>query len=125
MPDLSADRSAILEQLQQADDAAERLLRGKTRAQANWQPQQGTSREHPAKDHARMVFEMVHPEYGAARAHAIQGAGKDDSNRSWRSSGLTRFLGISCPRAARPGVLGSRQLQSGSLQEPVRATASF
>jgi hypothetical protein len=43
MPDLSADRNAILEQLQQADDAAERLLNGKTREQASWQPKQGTS----------------------------------------------------------------------------------
>ncbi len=43
MPDLSADRTAILEQLKQADQAAERLLRGKSRAQANWQPNHGTS----------------------------------------------------------------------------------
>ena len=43
MPDLSADRHAILEQLKQADDAAERLLNGKSREQANWQPKQGTS----------------------------------------------------------------------------------
>jgi hypothetical protein len=43
MPDLSADRHAILEQLKQADDAAERLLRGKSREQANWQPKHGTS----------------------------------------------------------------------------------
>lgn len=43
MPDLSADRNAILEQLKQAEDAAVRLLNGKTREQANWQPKQGTS----------------------------------------------------------------------------------
>ena len=43
MPDLSADRNSILEQLKQAEDAAERLLSGKSREQANWQPNQGTS----------------------------------------------------------------------------------
>jgi hypothetical protein len=43
MPGLSADRSAILEQLKQSEDAAERLLSGKSREQANWQPKQGTS----------------------------------------------------------------------------------
>jgi hypothetical protein len=99
MPDLSSDRHAIPEQLKQSDDAAERLLRGKTREQANWQPKHGTSwsmwqcfdhlarinrvccqallaavehpretPESPPNDHARMVFEMVHEAYGAARA---------------------------------------------------------
>ena len=43
MPDLSADRNAILEQLQRAEDAAARLLSGKSREQVNWQPNQGTS----------------------------------------------------------------------------------
>jgi len=43
MPDLSADRNSILEQLKQAEDAAERLLRGKSREQANWQPNQAAS----------------------------------------------------------------------------------
>jgi len=43
MPDLSADRNSILEQLKQAEDAAERLLSAKSREQANWQPNQGTS----------------------------------------------------------------------------------
>ncbi len=43
MPDLSSDRHAILEQLKHSDDAAERLLRGKSREQANWQPKQATS----------------------------------------------------------------------------------
>jgi hypothetical protein len=43
MPDLSADRNSILEQLKQAEDAAGRLLGGKSREQANWQPNQGTS----------------------------------------------------------------------------------
>ena len=43
MPVLSADRNAILEQLKQAEDAAERLLGGKSREQANWQPNQGAS----------------------------------------------------------------------------------
>jgi hypothetical protein len=43
MPVLSADRSAILEQLKQAENAAERLLGGKSREQANWQPNQGAS----------------------------------------------------------------------------------
>jgi hypothetical protein len=43
MPDLSADRNSILEQLKQAEDAAERLLSGKSREQANWQPNHGTS----------------------------------------------------------------------------------
>jgi DinB superfamily len=43
MPDLSANRNSILEQLKQAEDAAERLLNGKSREQANWQPNQGTS----------------------------------------------------------------------------------
>jgi hypothetical protein len=43
MPDLSSDRHALLEQLKQSDDAAERLLRGKSREQANWQPKQATS----------------------------------------------------------------------------------
>jgi hypothetical protein len=43
VPDLSADRNSILEQLKQAEDAAERLLGAKSREQANWQPNQGTS----------------------------------------------------------------------------------
>jgi len=43
MPDLSADRNSILEQLKQAEDAAERLLSAKSREQANWQLNQGTS----------------------------------------------------------------------------------
>jgi hypothetical protein len=43
MPDLSAERNAILKQLRQAEDAAERLLNGKSREQANWQPNRGTS----------------------------------------------------------------------------------
>jgi DinB superfamily len=43
MPDLSADRNSILEQLKQAEDAAERLLSAKSREQANWQSNQGTS----------------------------------------------------------------------------------
>jgi DinB superfamily len=42
MPDLSANRNCILEQLKQAEDAAERLLNGKSREQVNWQPNQGT-----------------------------------------------------------------------------------
>lgn len=43
MPVLSADRDAILEQLKQAEDAAGRLLGGKSREQADWQPNQGAS----------------------------------------------------------------------------------
>jgi hypothetical protein len=43
MPVLSADRNAILEQWKQAEEAAERLLGGKSREQANWQPNQGAS----------------------------------------------------------------------------------
>lgn len=43
MPDLSADRTSILEQLRQAEDAAEHLLCGKSREQTNWQPNQGAS----------------------------------------------------------------------------------
>ena len=43
MPDLSADRNSILEQLKQAEEAAASLLRGKSREQANWQPNHGTA----------------------------------------------------------------------------------
>jgi hypothetical protein len=43
MPNLSADYNSILEQLKQAEDAAERLLNGMSRQQANWQPNSGRS----------------------------------------------------------------------------------
>jgi hypothetical protein len=154
MPDLSADRHAILERLKQADDAAERLLRGKSREQANWQPKQGTSWsmwqcfDHLARinrvycqallaavENPRETREqMIMPGWFSRWFTRSMGlpvrtrfkAPAGDSNASWRSRGsLTRFLGISCARAARPGVLGSSQLQSGALQEPVRAAASF
>ena len=58
MPDLSADRNSILEQLKQAEDAAERLLSGKSREQANWQANQGTWSTWQCFDHLARINQV-------------------------------------------------------------------
>jgi hypothetical protein len=43
MPAISEDRGAILQQLESSEAAAARLIAGVSRAQMNWQPDQGRS----------------------------------------------------------------------------------
>src|SRR5438128_83375 len=43
MPAISEDRGAILQQLESSEEAAARLIAGVSRAQMNWQPDQGRS----------------------------------------------------------------------------------
>ncbi len=87
MPDLSADRNSILQQLKQADDDAERLLNGKSREPVNWQPTQGTSWSNwPCFDH----LARVNRGYCQALLAAVENA-RETRARSPQSTSIAFF----------------------------------
>jgi hypothetical protein len=153
MPDLSADRHAILEQLKQADDA-ERLLRGKSREQANWQPKQGTSWSMwQCFDHLARINRVYCQALRAAVENPREKRESQMIMPGWFSRWFTRSMGppvrtrFTAPAKVIPTQAGDPEealhvflefhapvrrvlefwdrVNFSSLQEPVRAAASF